>query len=292
MALRRIIVAFAPLWLAGCVSARPVAGDRCDAERLRAVAVSARSSADHLLALADCLGDPSPAVRDGFAYERFAGVLRSGDVAPATLRALVADLSPRLRKTDADGFEAPFAALVLSEVARVDRVAPYLDDVERSRMVAAAAEYLVSVTDYRGFIEGQGWRHGVAHASDFAMQLSLNPKLSREQGGRLLAAIGSQVAPSPGHSYVFGEPGRLARPVYFLMLNGRVDNAASAAFFEAIAPDDSARWQAPYRSTAGLAALHNTRAFAQSLFVYASASDDPRAGAIADAALSLLRALP
>lgn len=267
----------------------------CDRASLEAVPEADRATPQHLLALRPCLSDPDPAVRDEFAYTRYVEVLRSGAVAPDTLEQLLAELLTGLSAPQSDeaGFDAPFVALVLAEVARADRVDRFLDASGRDVLVNAAADYLSALRDYRGYVEGEGWRHGVAHGADLAMQLSLNPWLTEAQGQRLLSAIAQQVAPASHHSYIFNEPGRLARPVFFLVTHQRVSDDALDGFFESIAPDaDQARWQSPYASAAGLAALHNTRAFAQALHVYAATSQYEAAGALREHAEALLRALP
>ncbi len=166
--------------------------------------------------LVDCLADPDPELRDGIAYEALTAWMRNGDLDSDTLRALRDRLYPMLEAGDDPGFAAPFAALVLSEVARTDRIAPWMAPDERTAMVERAAAYVESVRDYRGYVAGQGWRHGVAHGADWLMQLSLNPALDRAQLDRILVAVASQAAPASGHAYVFGEPGRLAWPVLFI----------------------------------------------------------------------------
>lgn len=284
-----------PRLLAALVVAMSPAVWACDAETLAAVPEPERVTTKHLLALRACLASPDPAVRDDFAYARFVEILRSGEVSADTLETLLADFVFRLSvpERDGDGFEAPFLVLVLAEIARVDRVSPYLDDERRNLLVGAAWRYLRSVSDYRGFANGEGWRHGVAHGADLAMQLALNPKLTAAQGAQLLSAIAVQVAPASGHSYVFNEPGRLARPVFFLATSERVSAEALDTFFAAVTPDaDEPRWQAPYASEAGLAALHNTRGFAQALYVYTATSASENAPALKARAEALLRALP
>ena len=112
-----------------------------------------------------CLADPDPALRDGVAYEGLSTWLRAGQVDVAQRRALRDRLYAMLGQEDAAGFGPPFAALVLSEVARTDRIAPWMSADERADMVARAADYLTSVRDYRGFDAVEGWRHGVAHGT-------------------------------------------------------------------------------------------------------------------------------
>ncbi|MEO1320467.1 MAG: hypothetical protein AAFV30_07850, partial [Pseudomonadota bacterium] len=105
--------------------------------------------------------------------------------------------------------------------------------------------------------------------------------------------VATQVAPASGHSYVFNEPGRLARPVFFLAISERVSAESLDTFFSALTPDaEQPRWQSPYGSEAGLAALHNTRAFAQALFVYTATSPSDQAAALRARAEALIRSLP
>lgn len=181
-------------------------------------------------ALADCLGEVDPSLRDGIAYEALSTWMRGKQLDAETLRALKANLLRQLAGADAHGFRKPFAALVLSEVARTDRVQPWMTPDERERMVTAASMYLQSVHDYRGYVDGEGWRHGVAHGADWALQLALNKAVEPAQVMSLLSAVGAQVMPADGHAHAFGEPTRLARPVVYAAARGDLDQAAVDAW--------------------------------------------------------------
>ncbi len=244
------------------------------------------------LALADCLADPDPARRDGIAYEAYATWLRGDALTPETRQALMdrllADLEP-----DADGFRAPFAALVLSEVARTDRIAAWMTPAQRETLVIAGADYVASVRDYRGFDADSGWRHGVAHGADLLMQLALNPALDRAQLDRVLAAVAVQVAPTGEHFYTYGEPERLVRPVLFALQRGLHDEAAWAAWLQGLsAPAPMADWSAAFASQAGLAKRHNTRAFLLALYAGLAESGDEALKARLQAVVAALRAVP
>ena len=110
------------------------------------------------LGLLDCLASPDPALRDGIAFEAWSTWLRADQLDVATRSAALEQLLPRIAPQAAagDGFAAPFAALVLSEIARTDRIAPWMSPAARDRLLAAGAEYLASVHDYRGFDEREG----------------------------------------------------------------------------------------------------------------------------------------
>ncbi len=243
--------------------------------------------------LAACLGDADPFLRDKIGYEGLTTVLRSGAVSEATRRTLIAALSDAMVGDDPHGVHAPFAALGLSELARTDRVEPFLDEAERADLVATAAAYLAGVTDYRAFSDTEGWRHGVAHGADVAMQLSLNPNVSTESLLDLRSAVATQILPEGGHAYTHGEPERLARPVLFMASRGEIDAENWQAWFEELVdPAPLETWGDAFSSEAALARLHNLKAFAQSLYINASLSENPNLEPIATGALEMLKALP
>ncbi|MHA7870965.1 MAG: DUF2785 domain-containing protein, partial [Hyphococcus sp.] len=184
-------------------------------------------------------------------------------------------------------------ALVLAEVARTDRVGDTLSDEGREAIVDVAAAYLASVTDYRGFDDSAGWRHGVAHTADLAMQLAFNPKTSAAQLQSLRTAIASQITPDTVHFYIYGESGRLARPILVMAMNEAFTEEDWANWFSALAdPAPLGNWGEAYESNRGLARLHNLKAFAQAVYVNAVASDNENLKVLVSPALELLRALP
>ena len=249
----------------------------------------------HYLDLLDCLGDSDPDVRDGFAYERLVDALRNRPPDSETRRAIAARLIQNLQQDDADqdGFLKPFSVLALAEVARTDRLIPYLSASERDEFVRIGTTYLRSVRDYRGFEKDVGWRHGVAHAADLMLQLSLNAKLGDSNAEQIFAAIETQIAPAGAHFYIFGEPRRLARPVLFLAMAGHKPKEGWTNWFLTFAADDTdPDWQSPYSSLQGLANLHNTRQFASTVLLWASENDDPKLAPLADGARAVLSSLP
>ena len=248
-----------------------------------------------LLEFVPCLESPEPAIRDDYAYTLLAESLRAHQPTPESIRALRDQLIMRVTFADQDplGIRGPFAMLALSEVARTDRVAPWMSSEERSALVQTAHDYLTGLSDYRGFSDAEGWRHGVAHAADLLMQLSLNPEISAADAVLILKAVGAKVAPADAPAYVFGEPDRLARPILFLARTDLVTGEMWDGFFAGLMPDvDEPRWDAPYGSESGLIALHNTRSFAMSLYTNASVSETEVDDFLVENAAAILLALP
>jgi hypothetical protein len=237
--------------------------------------------------LLDCLADPNPALRDGIAFEALSTWLRGDLLDAETRRGLLHALSAALEPAQADaaGFRQPFSALVLAEVARTDRIAPWLAPDERAALVEAAARYVSAIRDHRGFIDGEGWRHGVAHGADLLMQLALNPALDKAQLDRILAAVAAQVAPDDGHAYIHGESERLARPVLFVAARGLHSPAEWNAWFTRLAePAPLATWSEAFASEAGLAQRHNLAGFLRAVIV----AGDEKTDAAAETALKLV----
>lgn len=218
-----------------------------------------------------CLADPDPLLRDGVAYEALAAWMRDGQLSSAALqnitRTLVLQLAPG--RADTAGFAQPFAALTLSEVARVDRMRPFLAGDERAGLLDAAINYVSAVRDYRGFDARDGWRHGVAHGADLLMQLALNPAFGRAEHDRILGAVAVQVAPPGEHFYIYGEGERLARPVLLIARRGTLDAPAWSAWIRhVVTPAPFKDWEAAMQTQAGLARRHNLTVFL--LVLYAS----------------------
>lgn len=220
------------------------------------------------LEFSDCIGELDPFLRDEIGYTGLSKLLRDGMVEQSTLRQLLEYFSTELQTSSSDfwGIKKPFAALNLSEVVRVDRVSPYLSDEERVAVVETTSNYLRSIRDYRGFSDEDGWRHGVAHAADLVLQLVLNDQITPSQIALLIEAVVSQVPASNGHGYVFGEYDRLARPVIYAALSGKVPDVEWERLFDILSrPEPLESWQDAFKSKDALGRLHNTKLFAYSL---------------------------
>jgi len=251
----------------------PAGWDRARLDALKAAKFDIANEAERqtlATAIMACLASADPTVRDGIAYEALTHMLRERKLKDDTKRALLVDLTARLRAPEGLGFEQPFAALALSEVARSDRVEAFLSEDELIKLLVDAQHWFINVSDYRGFDAREGWRHGVAHGADLLMQLALNPRIDAEGLRVIVSGVGVQVAPK-GHAYVFGESERLARPVLFAAARGALDEAEWTEWLRVMATPPAG--VEPNGET-WLAWRHNTAAFLQALYVSVTLGGD------------------
>ena len=67
---------------------------------------------------------------------------------------------------------------------------------------------------------------------------------------------------------------------------------ASASSGVSMSASSAPRWKTPYAGTTGLAAVHNSSAFGDAVYVAASESQDPQVRRLAPLAAGLLKSLP
>lgn len=224
------------------------------------------------LALLPCLAAPDPVLRDSFALGALTAWMRAGALPVAVARQVGSHALAVLAAPDGQGFDAPFAALALAEVARADRLQPLWSTEERQRVLEAGTRFLRDTRDRRGFDPVDGWRHAVAHGADLMLQLALNPALGRPQLDTILDAVAAQATPA-AHFYVFGEGERLARPVIFIARRGQHDAAHWTAWFGRIALAGRIEPGAPSQLDA-LARQHNAKALLLPLYAALQESAD------------------
>jgi Protein of unknown function (DUF2785) len=211
------------------------------------------------IALLPCLAHLDPKLRDDIAFEQLSAWARAGQLDAATLQRLRAELVAVLdAKPDAAGVHQPFAVLTLAEVARADRLQPFMNAEQRGKLVERAVRFLSGVRDYRGFTPGEGWRHGVAHGADLALQLGMNDALSAAQRQALLGAVTAQVLADHRHAYRYGEGNRLARAALQVQLRLKPDEAGMQAWLDGLL--EPLKKAQAWDETA-LTDLHNLRGF-------------------------------
>lgn len=242
-------------------------------------------------AVVACLASPDPFLRDGIVYEGLTHMLRASELDDAVKIRLARNLLTRLGQADPQGFQQPFAALLLAEIVRADRIARYLPGDLRDAIVEAGTSYVAGIRDYRGFDEREGWRHGVAHGADLLMQIVLDPNVTEPgQLARVRDAVASQLMPAD-HFYIYGEPERLMTPIVYLARRGLYSEAEWRDWLVRIAAPPVAAGRPAVTSQASLARRHNLRTFLYAVWLNARISADTGDDVLLAGAEAALRAM-
>lgn len=244
--------------------------------------------------LLHCLAIPDGKIRDGVAFTGLSSWLRANKLSVEVQREMFAHLMKDFgaKTRDDYGVYQPFVALVLAELARVDRKSPYLSDEQRRHLVEKSSDYMTNINDYRGFEDVVGWRHNVAHSADVFLQLVLNQATTKAQLTSMLKAIGQQVLPTNEHFYTYGEPKRLATALLYIFLQNQHNEQDWQNWLQTyITPSPITDWQLTYTSQLGLAKRHNASAFLAAVFVLIADSKNEQLKMLKPALVESLKSL-
>lgn len=182
------------------------------------------------------LGSPDPELRDDVAYMVFAyWVAEDKRYSPDEVRSLMGQLTANLdvglgeQGTDTVLLRS-FSALILSLIAYRDVVSPFLEVTEIQALLDKMLAYLAAEADLRGYVEGTGWHHAVAHTADVLKFLARNSKTTADDHLRILNAIADKLTAPVKHIYVHDEDERLVRAVVDIVQRGLLDKAAFVAW--------------------------------------------------------------
>ena len=245
--------------------------------------------------LLNCLAVSESDIRDGVAFTGLSSWLRNSKLPANVYEKMFNELFNNFAQKTVDEHDVyqPFVALVLSELARVDRKTPYLTDEQRQFLVDRSAAYLVNTKDYRGFDNVVGWRHSIAHTADLFLQLSLNPAIKKEQLTSMLNAIGEQVLAKNEHFYIYGESKRLLVPLLYIFLQEQHSEEDWQRWLKQyINPAPLSNWQQAFSSQQGLAKLHNARQFLNAMFVMIADSKNAQLQMLKAELTNTLKTLP
>lgn len=221
------------------------------------------------LQLLNCLASPDPILRDGIAFEALSYWLRNDQLSQSIYIQMFNHLTHVLNSNveDFHGVYQSFSILTLSEVARVDRKLPFLTDKQRVYLVKIGTGYLTNLKDYRGFSDKVGFRHGIAHSSDLMLQLTLNPAIKKPQLDKILKSLASQTSAHEQHSFINGEPKRIAMAVLYAFLREEYSVDDWNLWLKSVTkPSPFEQWQNVYQSEKGLIKLHNIQNFLYALY--------------------------
>lgn len=86
-------------------------------------------------------------------------------------------------------FTRSFSALWLSHLLYADGQLHFLSETESKSVLETCSHYLNKEQDIRGFVEGNGWAHAIAHGSDLACAIIAHPHFEMRLAPNLLQGV-------------------------------------------------------------------------------------------------------
>lgn len=250
------------------------------------------SLADLTEELTVMLGDVDPELRDGTAYPTLATWISRGvydDLLPGLGDGMAAGLRAGLGERDTDTvFRRAFSVLVLAECIERDNSRPLVLGGKVLQWGDAIATWMLREQDLRGWVDGKGWAHAVAHGADALGALAMSPHLGRAELTVVLDVVADRLLLPVERPFAHGEPDRLVGTTMAVLRRGTVPLAVLEPWVNRIAAGASPHTRAsdsdPFTATG------NAQAFLRSLYLQLALGGRPPA-VRADLMLALVGAL-
>ena len=250
-----------------------------------------RPLADLTAELTQMLGDPDPRVRDEVAYPTLATWVDRGeydDLLPGLGDGMAAGLRTGLGESGTDTvFRRSYSALVLAECIARDTARPLVPGGKVLDWGDRLATWVLGEQDLRGYVDGKGWAHAVAHGADALGVLARSPHVGRAELGVVLDVIGERVAIRTRTLFAHGEADRLASAAMAVLRRDRVTIETLEPWVARLG--EAARHRAlegdPYLVTG------NTETFLRALYLQLALGTQPPPAVRADLLLLLVDVL-
>lgn len=134
------------------------------------------------------IGSPDSELRDELICNLFYKGIPTGQISIAQQQWLVKEiLEKNLVKIGIDEregdlvFTRTFSLLVLALIVAQDSQHHFMTDAQIESIFNLAAVYLRTEQDTRGYVDGKGWAHGVAHGADLLVSVVSHPNFSEDR---------------------------------------------------------------------------------------------------------------
>ena len=142
------------------------------------------------------IGDPNCYLRDELIYQSFGKLIISNQLNANELEKLLAQLKQDdylfygIGEQGTDSvFTRSFSVLVIAAIIEYDVLEYQLSNQVLEHTVKRVVEYMLTEKDTRGFVEGKGWAHAIAHGADALDALAKHPEMKTENRTEILHAI-------------------------------------------------------------------------------------------------------
>ncbi|MBO0603088.1 DUF2785 domain-containing protein [Sporosarcina sp. E16_3] len=142
------------------------------------------------------IGNPDSYLRDRLIYQSFGKMIVSNQLNPEELQALLEAvvqedyLFYRIGDSGTDSvFTRSFSALVIAAIIEHDIEKKVVNPDLVLHVANKVINYMMEEKDTRGFVDGKGWAHAIAHGADALDALAKHSLLKKEDISRILHAV-------------------------------------------------------------------------------------------------------
>lgn len=179
-----------------------------------------------LQAMVTHIGSLDPELRDDLIYTTFVNLIyRQQALSAGQLRYLLQKaldeehLFYGIGEQDTDSvFTRTFSVLLLPLILIAHRRQPFLSPHEVGQVQQSLLSYLHEERDRRGYVQGKGWAHAIAHAADALDDLAQCVETDTEGLREILSAVRETLCVT--EIYTHGEEERLVTPVIAILRRG------------------------------------------------------------------------
>ena len=203
-----------------------------------------------------CIGAIDPELRDDLIFTTVSRWARADYYTADQYRAiLTVTLDPRhiffgVGERESDTvFTRSFSILVSAIAIYHHRQQPFLSATEVREALDKVLDYFAREVDLRGYVEGKGWAHAVAHTADVLDEFALCAEIDRAGLTRILAAIRAKAATAET-IYTAEEDERLAYATLSLFSRELVTRNEVEVWIRSFAPIEHAgNWRQQHINT-------------------------------------------
>lgn len=179
------------------------------------------------LKMIDNIGTTDGELRDGLIYTTFGHMILLQDILnPHQLNQLLKiclndkHLFYNLGEKGTDSvFARAFSVLVLGLIIDADQRHSFLSEEDFKFVKDQLFKYVLNENDIRGYVDGKGWAHSLAHAADALIGVANHPYSTENELIELLDIIKKKVLFSDS-VYNYSEDERMALPVFHVLQRG------------------------------------------------------------------------
>jgi Protein of unknown function (DUF2785) len=172
------------------------------------------------------IGSTDPELRDHLIYPSLANLIINGSYARPQLNQLMKicldeiHLFYKIGESDEDAvFTRSFSSLIIAVLLHVNVKNAFLSDEEVDGVTVKLLDYLKREEDVRGFVEGKGWAHSIAHIADALDELAKQPQLEEDRLKEIALSIMDKMYVDKDY-LLFEEDERMVVPMVTILERG------------------------------------------------------------------------